>query len=636
MLQFIRERAQGLIAWVIVILIIIPFALWGINQYFRGGTEQPVAKVNDTGIPQRDFQLVYQQVRAFRQSLMGENFNPAFMDENDIKRDALDRLIRREVLAQSAIDDGFRVGNIQVGQTITKQEQFKKEGEFDPELYKRLIAAQGLTPAKFESSLQRDILANQMLTSFSDTAMVMDYELDNILRIKDQQRKIGYLTLKADDYLEDVEISDDDITGYYETHLDRFAVPEQVSVEYLELSASSLAQTVPVDEEILHKLFEEQAANFTVGEERRAKHILIKVEEDADDQAIEAARVKAEDILSKIRAGADFEKLAKEFSEDAGSAGDGGDLGYFAKGVMVKPFEDAAFSMSVDDVSDLVRSPFGFHIIKLTGIKTGHTKSFDEVRSKLEQEYKQRKADEQFFEQADLLADLTYENPDTLLIASQELNLPIITTGLFTRNNGQGIASDPKIRETAFSIDVLEARNNSEPIDLGQNRLIVLRIKERKVASTRPQDEVKDQIISQLQRDKARQAAVEAGQALLQRIIDGENVELLSDELKLEWKKTEFIGRNDKTVTPDIVHAAFKMKKPEESSPVNKGVELSSGDYAIITVYEVKDGDPSAVDKAARESLRTSILRSNGQRISNSVYEGLKQRAKITEYPDRL
>jgi peptidyl-prolyl cis-trans isomerase D len=383
-------------------------------------------------------------------------------------------------------------------------------------------------------------------------------------------------------------------------------------------------------------LYEEQRANYGVGEERRAKHILIKVEEDANDQAIEAARTKAQDILSKIRTGEDFEKLAKKYSEDAGSAADGGDLGYFARGVMVKPFEDAAFSMSVDEVSDLVRSPFGFHIIKLVGIKSGHTKSFDEVRAQLEQGYKERKAEEEFFEQADLLTDLTYENPDTLSVASQELNLPIITTGLFTRNNGQGIASDPKIRETAFSTDVLEARNNSEPIDLGQNRLLVLRIKERKMASTRPQNEVRDQIISQLQRDKAKQAAVDAGEALLQRIIKGENVELIADELKLEWKKTGFIGRTDTSVSPDIVRAAFKMQKPQSSSPVNKGVELTSGDYAIITVYEVKDGDPSAVDKAARESLRTSVLRSNGQQISNSVFEGLKQRAKITEYPDRL
>jgi len=636
MLQFIRDRAQGLIAWVIVILIIIPFALWGINQYFGNDTELPVAKVNGSGIPQRDFQLVYQQVRAFRQSLMGDSFNPAFMDENDIKRDALDRLIRREVLAQSAIDAGFRVGNSQLGQTITKQEEFQSEGKFDPDLYQRLLSAQGMSPAKFESSLQRDLLANQMLASFSETGMVLDYELDKILRIREQQRKIGYLTLKADDYLGDAEISDDEITGYYETHLDRFAIPEQVSVEYLELSAASLAQHIQVDEEAVRKLYEEQAANFTVGEERRARHILIKVEEDADDQAVETARTKTQDLLSKIHAGEDFDKLARQHSEDAGSAADGGDLGYFARGVMVKPFEDAAFSMSVDDVSDLVRSPFGFHIIKLVGIKAGDTKSFDEVRAKLEQDYKDHKAEEQFFEQADLLADLTYETPDTLSVAAQELNLPIITTGFFSRNNGQGIASDPKVRETAFSIDVLEAKNNSEAIELGQNHLIVLRIKERKMASTRPQEEVTEQISSQLQRDKAKQAAEEAGKALLQRITAGENIELLADELKLEWKKTGFIGRNDTTVTSDIVRAAFKMRKPEASSPVNIGFGLPTGDYAIVTVYEVQDGDPAAVDVSERESLKASILRSNGQQISGNLYEDLKQRMKITEFPDRL
>ena len=265
MLQFIRERAQGVIAWVIVILIIIPFALWGINQYFRGGAEQPVAKVNGIGIPQRDFQRAYQQVRAFRQSLMGQNFNPALMDENEMKKDALRSLERNEILAQAAIKAGFRIGDEQLGEEITKQQQFQHEGKFDPQLYERMLAARGMSTAEFEAALKQELLAKQMLSSFTDTAMVLDYELDNILRIKEQQRKIGYLTLKSDDYLDDVKISDDEISTYYENHLDRFAVPEQVSIEYLELSAGNLAQKIQVDDETLHKLYDEEQANFSVG-----------------------------------------------------------------------------------------------------------------------------------------------------------------------------------------------------------------------------------------------------------------------------------------------------------------------------------------------------------------------------------
>lgn len=636
MLQFIRERAQGLIAWVIVILIIIPFALWGINQYFRGGAEQPVAKVNGNGIPQRDFHLAYQQVRAFRQSLMGQNFNPALMDENEIKQDALKRLIRREVLAQAAIEAGFRIGDEQLGQDITKQEQFQNQGKFDPQLYERLVNSRGMTTARFESSLRVDLLSTQILSSYTDTAIVTDDELDNILRIKEQQRKIGYMILKSEDYTGDVTISDDEISDYYENHLDRFAVPEQVSIEYLELSAATMAQTIQVDDKTLHDLYEEQQANFSTGEERHARHILINVKENADDKTVQAARSKAEDILKKIRAGEDFAKLAKKYSDDSGSAAKGGDLGFFGKGVMVKPFEDTVFSMKVNEVSDLVRSPFGFHIIKLEGIKAGHTKSFDEVRATLEQQYKEHKAEEQFFDQADRLADLTYENPDTLSIASQQLNIPIVTTGLFSRNNGQGIATDPKIREAAFSADVLDANNNSEPIDLGQNRLVVLRIKEHKIATTRPQEEVKDQVIKQLQREKARQAAEEAGKKLLQRINAGENAELIADEARLEWNKTGFVGRNNKTVTPNILSNAFKLPKPEKSKPVTEGFLLPSGDYAIVSVYEVKDGDPKAVEAATRESLKTSTLRNNSQQLGDIVYDDLKQQANITTFPDRL
>ena len=636
MLQIIRDRAQGLIAWIIVLLIIIPFALWGINQYFQNDADLSVARVNDAGIPARDFQLVYQQVQAFRKSLMGDNFNAAFMDENDMKRDALDRLIRREVLVQSAIDAGLRVGDSQLRQTILEHEQFQQNGKFDQELYLRILNAQGMSAGKFEASLQRDLLANQMLAGFAETALAMDYELDNIQRIRDQQRKIGYLTLKVDDYLDNAQVSDSEIADYYNAHLDRYAVPELVSVDYLELSASSLVRNIKVDEETLRKMYEEQSASFSVGEERHARHILIKVDENADDKAIEAARGKAQDVLSKIRAGGDFKKLAKKFSEDAGSAAEGGDLGFFARGVMVKPFEDSVFATPVDGVSDLVKSPFGFHIIKLEDIKTGHTKSFGEMRAQLEQEYKARKVDEHFFEQADLLANLTYESPNTLANAAQELSLPVNTTGLFSRDQGQGIASNPKVREAAFNNDVLEAGNNSETIELGQNHLVVLRIKERKPASTLPQEEVKGQIISQLRRDKAVDTAKSAGDSLLKRISNGKSVELLADEMKIKWKKTGFIGRNDATVTPEIVQAAFKIAKPVGSGPVSKGISLSSGDYAIVAVYETRDGNPAAVDEAARETLRASTMRTNGQQDSSSLYEGLKKRAKITEYPDRI
>ena len=370
MLQFIRERAQGLIAWVIVILIIIPFALWGINQYFRGGAEQPVAKVNGVGIPHRDFQRAYQQVRAFRQSLMGQNVNPALMDENEMKQDALRSLERTQILAQAATRAGFRIGDEQLGQEITQQQQFQNEGKFDPQLYERLLGAQGISTAEFEAGLKQELLAKQMLSSFTDTGMVLDYELDNILRIKNQQRKIGYLTLKSEDFIDEVKISDDEISTYYQDHLDRFAVPEQVSIEYLELSAGNLAQKIQVDEDTLHKLYEEQKANFSVGEERHARHILIKVDENADDKAVEAARSKAEEILKKIRSGGDFANLAKKYSDDSGSAAEGGDLGFFGKGVMVKPFEDTVFSMKVNVLNGFIdqlgpKSLFGLQDLAL-------------------------------------------------------------------------------------------------------------------------------------------------------------------------------------------------------------------------------------------------------------------------------
>lgn len=637
MLGLIRERAQGFIAWVIVILIIIPFALFGINEYFETDSNVYVAKVNDVSIPEFEYRRIYQNERAFRQSIVGNDLDSPFMNEESIKRSALDRIINTEVMSQAASANGFDVGDQLLLQSIASREEFQTDGVFDAALYNALLRANNLSPADFEANVRREMMANQFVAGVMDLAIVTDYELDALLRIQEQTRKIGYMVLNAESFKADESeaFSDDEIQRHYEKNIDRFSLPEQVSLEYVELSADGLLDDIEVDESLLRERYEDRIDSFGLPEERRARHILIDLAEDASDADIEAARSKAADLLARIKAGESFEALAKENSDDAGSAIDGGDLGYFGRGDMVAAFDETVFSMKIGEVSEPVKTPFGFHIIKLEDVREGSTKSFEEVRAELERSYREQQAEDILFDRLEVLSNLTYENPDSLSIAADEMGLTIKTVDFFDRNSGPGIASNPRVRKAAFSSEVM-AGNNSEPLEIGENHMVVIRINEHRPESYRPLEEVRDDVVALLREQKARNAAVSQGESLLKQLEAGSDVTAMAAEQTAEWNETALIKRNDNSVNHEILNAAFRMAKPAEGETKWRGLKLANGDYAIIALYQVKDGDLSNIDETVRTALKDRLERSRSQSEGAYLVDSLKQQAKIVEYPDNL
>ena len=637
MLRLIRERAQGFIAWVIVILIIIPFALFGINEYFETDSNVYVAKVNEVPIPEFEYRRVYLNERAFRQSLVGDNLDSPFMNEDSIKRSALDRIVTTEVMSQAANANGFDVGDQLLLQAIASREEFQADGVFDASLYNSLLRANNLSPADFEANVRREMMANQFVSGVMDLAVVTDNELDALLRIQEQQREIGYMVLRADALKQDEanDFTDEAIKAHYEKNIDRFALPEQVSLDYVELSAKDLLGDIEVEESILIELYEDRIDSFGLPAERRARHILINAEEGASEAEIEAARSKAAALLARIKAGEPFEDVAKENSDDAGSAIEGGDLGYFERGNMVTAFDDVVFKMQVGEVSELVKTPFGFHIIKLEDIREGHTKSFEEVRADLEHSYREQQAEDLLFDQLEVLSNLTYENPDSLLIAADQMELEIKTTDFFDRNSGSGIAADSNVRKAAFSSEVM-AGNNSEPLEIGENYIVVFRVNEHKPESYRPLDEVRDDVIALLQDHTAKDAAVSLGSSLLKQFETGADVIAIATEQGVEWTKSELIKRSDNTVNREILNAAFRMAKPTGDEVQWHGFELMNGDYAIVALYQVVEGDPSAVDDATRQALKSTLQRSRSQSEGAYLVDSLKQQAEIKEFPNNL
>ncbi len=635
MLQSIRDRAQGWLAWIIVGLIIVPFALWGIQEYIGAGTKVNVATVNGVDITQQHFQRVYDQQRQRLRTLLGGNFNS--QDETRIKQTVLDNLIRDEVVRQTAEGLKLRVSNTQLAQELSAIPQFQENGRFSPQLFQQALRAQGLSAEGLESQLRQGLLTQQLNSGVVVTSIITPAELERAIRIKNQQRDIGYLLLPWVNFKEGVNPDEGAVQKYYEQNREQLASPEQVSIEYIELSAHALASQITPDEQELHKLYDEHAAGYATPEQRRASHILISVDKAADEAAVTAAKAKLEEIRQRLIKGEDFAKVAKEVSQDPGSAAQGGDLGFFGKGVMDKTFEDRAFSLKVGELSESVRSAFGFHIIKLAEIKPAISKSFAEVRPDLVKELQQRKAQQLFFEKTEPLTNLSFENPDTLTVTSKELGLPIQSSALFDRKGGEGIASDPKVVMTAFSNDILKRGFNSEPIEIGENRLVVLRVKEHKAAAQRALEEVRPTIVEQLRTEMAQAKARAAGEAFMGRLKKGEEAAAIAKEYQVEWTKPGLIGRGEAKLNPQIVRAAFSLNKPAKDAPPSVGGErLESGDYAVLALYAVREGDPAGMESAARTALKRELQRNLAQSEYELFVAGAKNEAKIVTHPDKL
>lgn len=636
MFQVIRDRAQGWFAWAVVLLLIIPFALWGIGEYFSGDTKTYIAKVNGTSITQNDFQNAYARQRERLQEMLGGKIDPGLIDDKRFKEEVLNSLIEEEVLAQAAMDAGFRVSDIQLKIEIEQVESFQVEGKFDPELYNQFLRGQGVAASTFEDRLRRSILVNQLRNSVIGTTIVTPREIDNALLLSEQQRDISYLKLPATAFMDNATITDAAIQQYYDKNKNLFALPEQVRIDYIQFSSDTIARKISVDEAALRTLYADQAASLARDEQRRASHILIQVDKSADDATVAAARAKADKLLVRARVGESFEQLAKQNSEDSGSAISGGDLGFFGRGVMDKAFEQSAFSLAKGQVSDVVRSDFGFHIIKLVDMKVSLPPSFEEVRDKLEQDYRHRKAEEQFFEQVEQITNAAYEHPDTLDAAAKIAGLSIQSSGFFTAlGGGEGVAAHAKVRDAAFSEDVLRG-NNSEPIEVNPNNVVVLRVKEHKPAATQPINAVRELIVSRLHTEAARDKAQAAGEALLAALKKGTDAAGLAKQYRAEWKRSGYVKRDNQSGDAAVISAAFKVVKPAANA-VSYWAGNVAGEYTVIMLHDVRESVPTSADNnTIRENLKQAGLRTNAESEFKAFVDALKKSADIERKTEDL
>jgi peptidyl-prolyl cis-trans isomerase D len=629
MLHFIRERAQGWIAWFIVALISIPFALWGINSYLGGVSETVVATVNEQPITETEYKRSLQQYRDRMRNMMGEQFDPSVFDTAEVKQMVLDELIMQKVVEAANVELGQTVSNAQLVQFIQSTPAFQKDGAFDRATYEFALRNAGLiSPAYYEAQLRKDLLSQELLQNIQQTSTVSAKQVDGLLKLQEQSRSIAYGVISAQAQLENVTVGESAVKAYYDEHQAQYTAPERVAVDYIELSVDELKQNVEVSEAALKQFYADNEDQFVGPEQRRVSHILIEGDDDA-------AKAEIESIQSRLQSGESFETLAQTVSQDTGSAEQGGDLGFFEKGLMDEAFDNAVFALQEKgDVSDIVQSEFGFHLIKLTDISAPEIADYNNVKADVEDRYRLQQAQDQFYEQVELLGNLTYENADTLDVAAEELGLQVKSTEAFTSNGGSGIASESKVVKAAFSDELLNNDENSEVIEISKTHVVVLHLKQHIESTLLPYDSVSPAIEESLKFEQASKVASEQGKDIQQQLDQGADPFTAFDAEN--WTAAQNYTRMSKEISQQITQHAFAMTRPQSGQTVYSGFTASNGNYIVVAVSDVIDGDVTSVEQETKDGIKTQLQRIYGDAESKAFVESLKANAEIEIFSELL
>ncbi|WP_394753337.1 SurA N-terminal domain-containing protein [Crenothrix sp.] len=609
MLTTIREKAQGTFAKGMLVAICCAFALWGIQNYMSNGSEPPVVSVGDKDFYQRDVNKAYEK---YSQNLQGMN-----IDEQELKKQALDKLIKDEVLLQYVHDEGLVVTDESVRTFIKTLPYFQTNGKFDDQQYKKLLSSQRMSSAQFVNEIKNALIMEQFQRSITESSFATKYDIESFFKIHNQQRDVAYVTIAPQKLTE--QPSDEEITKYYQQHQDVYKIPEQISVEYVELTSDDMAKTIQVTDEKTKAFYDEQIDQYTTPERRKISHILFAINSKQDDKTALAKATAAQEALKTK----DFSALATEVSEDKKSGKEGGDLGFFNTGDLEKSIEDAAKALKKGEVSKPVKSAFGYHLIKLTELESAVVKPYNTVKAEVAKAYQKAQSEDAFFKAGETLTEVSYQNPDSLQPATDALKLPIKKSGLFTKDKGDGIAADEKVRTMAFSEEVLQG-NNSTPIEMSADRVVVLRKLEHKPSATRELKEVKADVVAAILADKAKQQAADKAQKIKTLLLAGGAIDTIAAENKLPVQKLPGFTRTSTAVPEAVSQAIFKAAKPVAGKATATAVTLPTGENIVISITKVIEGVMSEADKKKLDLATKNIAKAVGQNEFEAVLSSLQ------------
>ena len=620
MFDLVRNNKR--LVQIILALIVLPFAFWGIESFQRGsGTTQDLAEVGGQKITLQEFGQAQRDQQERLRSLLGRNFDPALLDTAEQRTELLDGLIQQRLLAMQAFKSNLVVTDQQLREIITGLPAFQENGKFSKARYDAMLRAQGMSDVVFEARLRRDVEMQQLNGAVAESSLVSKEQSVRILAIQGQQREVSELLLSHEQFAGEVKLAPDAVKAYYDGHPSEFLVPELVKAEFVVLNAAALAALETVSEADLRAWYD---SNVGLKFEVRV-----------------AARKKAEDLLAQLKSAPDrFAELAKQNSQDPGSKDNGGDLGFFAKGAMVKPFEEAVFKLKPGQTSGIVETDFGFHIIKLAAIKAAKdseaeqrqashiligapaaAKDFQAMRGDIERDLKKQRLGKKFAEAAEVFTNLAYEQPDSLQPIAEKFKLKVQQSGWLSRrpDAAAGSLNNQKILDALFSPDSLKSKHNTEVVDAGGDALLVARVTEHKPAAARPLDEVKAEISKKLTEQESLALANKRGAAKYAEVQQGK-------EAGIAWGTAKVVGRQGKAaVHPDALKVIFSADVSK--LPAYVGVELRDRGYGLYRISRVIEAPPP--DEASEKSVREQLARQLAQQDYAAYVASLKEKTKI-------
>ena len=626
MLQKIRDNSQGVGAKIFVWFIIIVFGAWGASTIVSSVlTSNPAVSVN--GVDIDELQVEQNTQRRIQEQIdaLGPDADLSSIDEESIRATALDELIQRELLLQAAERAGMVVSSRSIDRGIAQTPDFQIDGVFNAERAQLVLQSIGYTSNSYRAALASEGLINQTTFTLGLSGFVTPNEIRQLAGLLNESRDIRYLLINMDDQLISMEVTDEEILAYYETNQARFMKEEQVSLEYLELDKDAIFDEVTVTEEQISQRYEEEQLEFQSQIERRASHILLEA---FDEEGYELALGQARELKTRIDNGESFEDLAAEYSDDLGSAEDGGDVGYTTGQNFVEEFEQALRELEVGQVSDPVRTEFGIHLVKLTEQSESAIESFADSRERIERDLKTTQVDTIFLERSEELGNLAFESFD-LQDPAEIMGLELKTTGLFGRSGGTGIAANRDVINAAFGSDVLLDGLNSNLISLTPSRSVVVRLLEHNQPELETLDDVREEIRIELQFEKVSERAAELGRTITSSLQNGGNIDTILEAQDLTWSQLNELERNSQQLPPELVDNVFGMSEPAADSVNVEGFQLASGAYVVVELQRVNPGAVEDFEEAELASLTNFLEQQQADSELGAMIIGLQNRSEI-------
>ena len=611
--------------WIMIglfVLIIPPFALFGIDTYFRGqGSAQSIASVGDYEISEQEYSQALRQRQDQLREMAGGRIDPALLDTPEQRAAVLEGIVRQRVLLAHAFKSGLTVSPEQLRAYISQAPELQENGQFSKERYQQFLKSRNTTAAAFESELRRNMLLAQLSEAYFQTSFAPRSVAERVLRIAEQQREVSRALISPDKFVAQVKLEDGEAKKYYDAQQEEFRIPEQVRIEYVTLSAESMLDSVQVDPAEVQKYYEQNQRQFGTAESRQASHILITFDKSGGDAAKAKARALAEQISNELRKDpSKFAELAKKYSQDPGSAAKGGDLGAFSRGSMVKAFDDAVFSMKPGDISQPVESEYGYHVIRVTAVNPAQMRGFNEARAEIEKELKKQRVARVYAETAEKLNTVAFEQSDTLKGVADLVKQTPQQSGWLSRAGAQDPRlNNPKLLQAIFSDDVLNNKRNTEAVEIAPGTIVVARMLEHKPSVVRPFEEVKGAIEKKLVENRASQLAAQEGRQVLEQLRQGK-------EAQVQWSAPQLVSRREaKGFAEPLVREIFKTDAAKV--PAYSGVEAPGGGYVLLKISRIVEADK--LDRAQQNSLGEGLAQLLGEQHFTAYLESLKDKTKV-------